>query len=77
MCICINCKHIKTCKTYHFIERQHSITLIKNINTKTFIPDNTIMQVNLKRHKNMYTLDWDLIECTSFIEKPGSWIIKK
>ena len=76
MCICINCRHIKTCKTYHFIEKQHNFTSFQNINTHTFIPNNTIMQINLKKHANMYILDWDLTECTSFIEKPGSWIIK-
>lgn len=76
MCICINCKHIKNCKTYYFIEKQHHVTLFQNYNAHTFIPNNTIMQINLKKYMNTYILDWDLTECTSFIEQPGSWIKK-
>ena len=74
MCICINCKHIKTCQTYSFIEKQHNSYLIQNHYDRTFIPDNTIIQINIKKQINLYTLDWDLTECMSFIEKPGSWI---
>nr|YP_010865305.1 hypothetical protein QQR83_pgp069 [Campylaephora boydenii]WGT74195.1 hypothetical protein [Campylaephora boydenii] len=72
MCICINCKHIKYCKTYSFIEKKHKI--ITNYNIHTFIPNHTIIQINLKKQTRSYVLDWDLIECLSFIEKPGSWI---
>jgi len=71
MCICINCKHIKYCKTYLLIESKHKSKL--NYNMNRFIPNHTIIQVNLKKYTNKYILDWDLIECLSFVEKPGSW----
>lgn len=78
MCICINCKHLCNCQTYNFIEKQHKTNLKKNkydIYLNNFIPLNTLIQVNLKRTLNEYILDWDLIECLSFAEKPGSWAI--
>ncbi len=73
MCICINCKHRDYCKTYFFIEVQHNINIKYNIST--FMPINTLMQINVKTYANKYTLDWDLIECLSFVEDPGSWLI--
>nr|QCI04487.1 hypothetical protein [Antithamnion hubbsii] len=73
MCICINCRHLHYCKTYSFIETQHNLS--KKHDISSFIPINTLMQINLKIYNNQYTLDWDLIECLSFIEYPGSWLI--
>nr|YP_010850996.1 hypothetical protein Ycf34 [Aphanocladia stichidiosa]WGH14050.1 hypothetical protein Ycf34 [Aphanocladia stichidiosa] len=73
MCICINCRHIHRCKTYEFIEKQHKDNKIKYI-SNYFIPMNTIIIVNInKKYLNIY-LDWDLQECSSFIEKPGNWL---
>nr|YP_010619441.1 hypothetical protein PN189_pgp129 [Xiphosiphonia pinnulata]WAX03454.1 hypothetical protein [Xiphosiphonia pinnulata] len=73
MCICINCKHIDLCKTYKFIEKQHSNY---NLNKKQnyFIPINTMIIVSInKQNLNIY-LDWDVKECLSFVEQPGKWI---
>nr|YP_010851590.1 hypothetical protein Ycf34 [Echinothamnion hystrix]WGH14642.1 hypothetical protein Ycf34 [Echinothamnion hystrix] len=73
MCICINCRHIHRCKTYEFIEQQHNNHKIKQI-LNYFIPINTIIIVYInKKHVNIY-LDWDLKECSSFVEKPGNWL---
>ncbi len=73
MCICINCRHIHKCKTYKFIENQHSI---KNINNQVinFTPVNTIVIVKINKQQKNITLDWDLRECSSFIEQPGCWL---
>nr|WGH12862.1 hypothetical protein Ycf34 [Echinothamnion sp.] len=74
MCICINCRHIHRCKTYEFIENQHN----KNRNEPKlsyFIPIDTLIIVNInKKYLNIY-LDWDLQECSSFVEKPGNWLM--
>lgn len=71
MCICINCKHINYCRTYSFIESQHTIqSSLKNVE---FTPKQTIIHINLKIHDKTYILDWDLVECLSFAEQPGSW----
>nr|YP_010850402.1 hypothetical protein Ycf34 [Lophurella caespitosa]WGH13258.1 hypothetical protein Ycf34 [Lophurella caespitosa] len=73
MCICINCRHIHICKTYEFIDKQHNNHEIKGI-LNYFKPINTIITVNInKKYLNIY-LDWDLKECSSFIEKPGNWL---
>ena len=74
MCICINCKHIKYCNTYYLIESKHKLTLSCNI--YDFTPNHTIIQINLKKYTDIYILDWDLIECLSFVERPGSWKLK-
>nr|QCI05544.1 hypothetical protein [Crouania attenuata] len=74
MCICVNCRHIKICRTYLFIEQQHKQQKKIDI-VKQFVPSNTIVTVNLYYRTYMnIKLDWDLIECSSFIEKPGYWI---
>nr|YP_010618861.1 hypothetical protein PN064_pgp129 [Deltalsia parasitica]WAX02874.1 hypothetical protein [Deltalsia parasitica] len=72
MCICINCKYINICKTYKFIEKQHN-----NNNSSTqnyFIPISTIIIVNINKHNLNIYLDWDVKECSSFVEQPGEWI---
>lgn len=60
------------CKTYFFIETQHNKKKCHKM--ANFIPANTLIQINLKFKSKHYILDWDLVECLSFIEKPGSWI---
>nr|YP_009391825.1 hypothetical protein [Acrosorium ciliolatum]ARW59969.1 hypothetical protein [Acrosorium ciliolatum] len=73
MCICVNCRHISKCQTYFFIEQQHKFD--KKKNCITFIPNNNLIQINIKNNVNNIIFDWDLIECLSFVEKPGSWLI--
>ena len=74
MFICINCKHLNYCKTYHFIEKQHHLHDYNN--NKQFNPNNTIIHINLKKTQKLYIFDWDVVECLSFIEQPGIWQIK-
>nr|YP_009397820.1 hypothetical protein [Sonderella linearis]ARW67006.1 hypothetical protein [Sonderella linearis] len=72
MCICINCRHIYNCKTYSLIAEQH---YMRNESKKnyTFIPINTTIAININKKYQKIFLDWDLIECLSFTEKPGYW----
>nr|YP_010619636.1 hypothetical protein PN023_pgp128 [Tayloriella tenebrosa]WAX03649.1 hypothetical protein [Tayloriella tenebrosa] len=73
MCICINCRHIHLCKTYEFIEKQH-LNDKASKKRNSFIPIKTMIIVRInKQHLNIY-LDWDLKECSSFVEQPGNWI---
>nr|WMP12231.1 Ycf34 [Laurencia verruciformis] len=71
MCICINCRHTDKCSTYQFIGKQHN-KLIINQNV-SFNPINTIINVNVNKKNTLAVIDWDLIECLSFVEKPGNW----
>nr|YP_009398874.1 hypothetical protein [Cliftonaea pectinata]ARW68144.1 hypothetical protein [Cliftonaea pectinata] len=72
MCICINCRHIYNCEIYRFIEEQHKEKLTKRVKP-SFIPNDTILNINIDKRYNNITFDWDLIECLSFIEEPGLW----
>nr|YP_009391615.1 hypothetical protein [Laurenciella marilzae]ARW59759.1 hypothetical protein [Laurenciella marilzae] len=72
MCICINCRHIHNCNTYYFIKKQHNKSLIDE--KMSFNPTSTIINVNINKKKQLVFIDWDLIECLSFVEKPGNWI---
>lgn len=70
MRICINCKHIFACKTYQSIEKQQTS---KPSNTlSTFIPQYTIIRTNLNNGR-YNEIDWDIVECLSFVENPGYW----
>nr|YP_009398652.1 hypothetical protein [Kuetzingia canaliculata]ARW67838.1 hypothetical protein [Kuetzingia canaliculata] len=71
MCICINCRHIEYCYTYHFIEKQHGYK--QKVIQSTFIPIHNIVNVNIQKSQKV-SLDWDLVECLSFIEAPGYWL---
>nr|YP_010951503.1 Ycf34 [Laurencia catarinensis]WMP12442.1 Ycf34 [Laurencia catarinensis] len=71
MCICINCRHLDKCSTYQFIKKQHNKLIVsQNI---PFNPISTIIDVNVNKKNTLTIIDWDLIECLSFVEKPGSW----
>nr|YP_010444342.1 Ycf34 [Fibrocapsa japonica]UTE95228.1 Ycf34 [Fibrocapsa japonica] len=73
MCICINCVHIGNCFQYNQIELSHQE---KNINNNpNFFPHQPIVQINTRKiDQNNNDIEIDLIECLSFIEKPGNWI---
>jgi len=73
MCICVNCRHINECKIYKFIEKQHNVKK-KLINKINFLPPEILIEVNINKKLTDTIIDWDLIECSSFVEKPGSWI---
>nr|QCI06253.1 hypothetical protein [Dicranema revolutum] len=72
MCICINCRHVHSCTTYKIVQKKH---YIKTTNTSniSFIPNNTLIEVNITNYLHNIKFEWDLIECSSFVEQPGYW----
>nr|YP_009396374.1 hypothetical protein [Polysiphonia scopulorum]ARW65560.1 hypothetical protein [Polysiphonia scopulorum] len=76
MCICINCRHIHNCKTYHFIDKQHNHLKICSEEYK-FSPLKTILNVNINKKNKQVIFDWDLKECSSFTEEPGYWLFNE
>lgn len=72
MCICVNCRHISKCQRYLFIEKQHRNNT-ENYD-KIFVPANNLIQINILNQVNHCTFDWDLVECLSFLERPGAWL---
>lgn len=71
MCICINCLHITTCSTYQIIARQHKVKM--QVQETSFYPQGSMIHVNFYHTSKV---DWDIIECLSFIDAPGQWINK-
>nr|YP_010336298.1 hypothetical protein MW428_pgp194 [Goniotrichopsis reniformis]UNJ14704.1 hypothetical protein [Goniotrichopsis reniformis] len=72
MCICINCKYVNNCSMYFFIEKQHKEVSFKTKQTM-FIPHFSIIYINIISISS-HQLDWDLVECISFVEHPGKWL---
>nr|YP_010337768.1 hypothetical protein MW427_pgp073 [Sahlingia subintegra]UNJ17353.1 hypothetical protein [Sahlingia subintegra] len=75
MCICINCYHVTNCSTYYSVEKQHQKKKL-NINPD-FIPQSPIIKVNVLNNNCTTMLDWDVIECGSFVEEPGKWLLSQ
>ena len=75
MSICINCQFITECSVYHLVEKQHQRRKERNLLSCNFIPDLSIIKINiLSKNYSQSELDWDVIECLSFIEEPGIWL---
>ncbi len=73
MCICLNCGRINGCKVYFIIEQQHQEK--SNSLEKSFSPQAPILLcINFFSRKTIYLLEWDVNECLSYQEKPGSWL---
>ena len=72
MCICINCKWVDRCTTYHDVEKNHDIDHICDVpNFKALKP---YIHVSIVRDNNGdYKTDWDVQSCGSFIEEYGKW----
>nr|YP_009314701.1 Hypothetical protein ycf34 [Neoizziella asiatica]SCW23156.1 Hypothetical protein ycf34 [Neoizziella asiatica] len=73
MCICINCLYVYKCSTYHFVTLQHQGSYKHDDTNTLFNPSYSILHANYIEINNHHQLDWDVIECLSFIEQPGSW----
>jgi len=72
MCICINCKWVDRCKTYHDVEENHEVDHL------TAFPDiiakNPFIHVSLvEESKGEFTIEWDVRSCSSFYEEVGRW----
>ena len=73
MCICLNCSRLNGCKIYFLIEKQHQETT--EVIKKKFSPQAPILLcINFFSKQNIYILEWDVNECLSYQEKPGSWL---
>jgi Hypothetical chloroplast protein Ycf34 len=74
MCICLNCNYISVCKQYLFIENNHNE--LNNINKNSiFQPNQSILNINIYGKNKSLLIEWDVIECLSFKENPGNWLL--
>jgi hypothetical protein len=74
MCICINCLYVHKCATYEIVTTQHIGVNNKGRLKKLFSPCNPIIHVNFIYTSEHTKSDWDIVECSSFMEEPGNWI---
>ena len=76
MCICLNCSRLNSCQIYSIVEQKHGE---KQEHIKTFFsPQSPILTcINFFSKEKLYTIVWDVNECLSYQEKPGSWLIKE
>ena len=71
MCICINCKWVNRCITYHHVENNHGVDHICDI--PDFKANKPFIHVSIVKDNNDYKTDWDVQSCESFIEEFGKW----
>ena len=69
MCICINCKWVNRCITYHDVENNHGV---QNICAEPDFKANKPF-IHVSIDKDDYKTDWDVQSCGSYIEEFGKW----
>ena len=72
MCICINCKWVDRCVTYHDVEINHDVDHICDV--PDFKAKNPFIHVSIvKDIDGNYKTEWDVQSCLSFTEEMGRW----
>ena len=72
MCICINCKWVDRCITYHDVENNHGVDHICKL--PDFQAKSPFIHVSIiKDKKGEYKTEWDVQSCASFSEEIGKW----
>ena len=71
MCICINCKWVNRCITYHDVENNHGVQHICAL--PDFKAKKPLIHVSIVKDKDNYKTDWDVQSCESYIEEFGKW----
>ena len=72
MCVCLNCSHIFNCDIYFLIEANHS----KSVNHVPiqFFASSPVIIISSFLQKITIQLEWDVVNCNSYNEKPGNWV---
>jgi hypothetical protein len=71
MCICINCRYVDSCVTYHAVEEQHQQLHLTE--QPTFEPQGPTINVNIRNTIDEIQMEWDVVGCNSFLEETGKW----
>ena len=72
MCICINCKWVDRCITYHDVENNHGVKNISDV--PDFKAKNPFIHVSIVKNENGdYKTEWDVRSCQSFANEFGKW----
>ena len=72
MCICINCKWVDRCITYHDVEKNHGVDHIcEKPDIKAREP---LIHVSVvKGNDGIHSVDWDVRGCKTYAEEIGRW----
>jgi len=78
MCICINCFYYNICSLNLNLETIQT-NKDKKLTTAKFkkYPNFTVVNLNIFSRQLRDELEFDVIECNSFLEKPKMWILSK
>lgn len=82
-CICINCRWVDRCKTYHWVETQHEQPHVTE--APDFDPPDPSVQVFVRSEDDpdeiavsgggkLLTTEFDVFACESFVEDAGKWL---
>ena len=72
MCICINCKWVDRCITYHDVENNHGENNLCDV--PDFKAKNPLIHVSIVEDNiGNYRTEWDVKSCASFFEEIGKW----
>jgi Hypothetical chloroplast protein Ycf34 len=71
MCICVNCRYVDRCQTYHAVEGQHLQPHLTE--TPDFSPQAPTINVNIHTLDEGIQMEWDVVGCESFEAEIGKW----
>ena len=72
MCICINCRWIDRCITYHDVENNQGVNHICDV--PDFKAKKPVIHVSIVKDNNgEHKTDWDVRSCESFTKEYGKW----
>ena len=73
MCICVNCRWVDRCKTYHAVEKQHGADHLTEV--PDFQGNDPRIHVIVKENaESVIEIEWDVRACGSFLEEQGKWL---
>ena len=72
MCICVNCRWVDRCETYHAVERQHGVEHLTD--SPDLEPSSPLIHINVfEAAQGSAGVEWDVRSCSSFQEDYGRW----
>lgn len=72
MCICINCKWVDRCSTYHDVEENHGVDHLCDV--PDMKPQEPYIHVSVIEESNgEHMIEWDVRSCKSFSKEVGRW----
>ena len=82
MCICVNCRYVDSCVTYHAVETNHQQPHLTEmpcfepvnptINANIMLPKVEVKNEQISQSQE-FGFEYDVIGCDSFKEDAGRW----